>query len=378
MTDPWYLISDIDQLDTPALVVYPDHIRENIRRAIAMVGNAERLRPHVKTHKSPAVTRLMLAAGIRRFKCATIAEAEMLALEGARDVLLAYQPVGPKVKRLITLTRQFPATRFSCLIDHPDAAAAMARAFETAGLTVPVYLDLNVGMDRTGIAPGPGARELYELALRLPGIDPEGLHVYDGHIRDSDPVIRKEKCDAAFAPVLELRAELMLPEPRGSAPPRRDLTIIAGGSPTFPIHARRAADIQCSPGTFVYWDKGYGDQFPDQPFTPDAIVVTRVISSRSDTRLCLDLGHKSIAAENDLAHRVFFLNGPELLPVGQSEEHLVVETLPGHRYPIGHVFYGVPYHICPTVALYERVFTIESGRITGDWKNIARDRVLSV
>src|SRR5579872_199195 len=208
MTDPWYLISDIDQLDTPALVVYPERVRENIRRAIAMVGGPERLRPHVKTHKSPAVTRLMLAAGIRGFKCATIAEAEMLALEGAPDVLLAYQPVGPKVKRLVALIRQFPATRFSCLIDHPDAAAAMAEVFEGAGLVVPVFLDLNVGMDRTGIAPGPGAIALYEQAVRAPGIEPVGLHVYDGHIRDSDPVVRREKCDAAFGPVLALREEL--------------------------------------------------------------------------------------------------------------------------------------------------------------------------
>ncbi len=102
--------------------------------------------------------------------------------------------------------------------------------------------------------------------------------------------------------------------------------IIAGGSPTFPIHARRASDIQCSPGTFVYWDKGYGDQFPEQPFEPAALVVTRVISIRGETRLCLDLGHKSISAENELTKRVGFLNGPGLTPVGQSEEHLVVET----------------------------------------------------
>ena len=130
------------------------------------------------------------------------------------------------------------------------------------------------------------------------------------------------------------------------------LSIVAGGSPTFPIHARRAvvlnepasvgppasASFQCSPGTFVYWDKGYGDQFPDQPFVPAALVVTRVISLRGDTRLCLDLGHKSIAPENELIRRVFFLNGPELIPVSQSEEHLVVEAGAGHHYHIGDIF----------------------------------------
>src|SRR5579863_2023120 len=157
MGSNWYEIVDIDELDTPALVVYPERVKQNIARAVGMVGDAARLRPHVKTHKSPAVTRLMLEAGIGRFKCATIAEAEMLAAEGAPDVLLAYQPVGPKVGRLVQLIRRYPATTFSCLVDHPDAAVAMGRVFHDAGLVVPVYLDLNVGMDRTGIALGPEA-----------------------------------------------------------------------------------------------------------------------------------------------------------------------------------------------------------------------------
>jgi D-serine deaminase-like pyridoxal phosphate-dependent protein len=381
----WYTISNIAELDTPALVVYPDRVRENIRRAIEMVGDAARLRPHVKTHKSPQVTRMMLDAGIRQFKCATIAEAEMLALEGAPDVLLAYQPIGPKVERLVALIQKFPNTQFSCLIDNSAAAKAMARVFAAAGLVVAVWLDINVGMDRTGIAPGPAAVQLYREAMELEGIIPVGLHAYDGHIRDSDPKARARRCDAAFETVLALREAIAAALPAavtsssisGAAP-----KIIAGGSPTFPIHARRAAEIQCSPGTFVYWDKGYGDQFPDQPFTPAALVVTRVISLRGETRLCLDLGHKSISAENEITKRVGLLNGPGLTAVGQSEEHLVVELNgedgPGRNFQIGDVFYGVPYHICPTVALYERAYTVENGKAGADWRNVARDRKLTV
>jgi D-threonine aldolase len=375
----WYTISNIAELDTPALVVYPDRVRENIRRAIDMVGDPARLRPHVKTHKSPQVTRMMLEAGIRQFKCATIAEAEMLALQRAPDVLLAYQPIGPKVERLAELIRKFQTTMFSCLIDNVEAARAMARVFDAAGLEVPVWLDINVGMDRTGIAPGPAAAKLYRDAATFQGITPVGLHAYDGHIRDSDPEARAKRCDAAFETVLALRETIAADtDAAGGA----SLTIIAGGSPTFPIHARRAAEIQCSPGTFVYWDKGYGDQFPDQPFEPAALVVTRVISIRGETRLCLDLGHKSISAENELTKRVGFLNGPNLTPVGQSEEHLVVETNvengPSRDFQIGNVFYGIPYHICPTVALYERAFVVENGKVGTDWRNVARDRKLSV
>jgi D-serine deaminase-like pyridoxal phosphate-dependent protein len=393
----WYTISNL--VDTPALVVFPDRVKENIRFAIEMAGEPSRLRPHVKTHKSPDVTRLQLAAGITRFKCATIAEAEMLALEGAPDVLLAYQPIGPKVQRLAALIKKYPTTSFSCLIDNIESAAAMAQTFASAGITVPVYLDINVGMDRTGITPGDEAMQLYNTAAGLHGITPVGLHAYDGHIRDTDLAERTRKCDEAFATVEALRTRINASRPNSSAltantsrpnspassaitintsPASPTLTIIAGGSPTFPVHAKRAADIQCSPGTFVYWDKGYGDAFPDQPFLPAALVVTRVISLRGDTRLCLDLGHKSIAPENELSRRVFFLNAPELKPVGQSEEHLVVEAGAGHPYRIGDIFYGVPYHVCPTIALYERAFTVEAGLVTGAWNNTARDRSLTV
>jgi D-serine deaminase-like pyridoxal phosphate-dependent protein len=223
-------------------------------------------------------------------------------------------------------------------------------------------------MDRTGIVPGPEALQLYKEVMKLKGIMPVGLHAYDGHIRDSDLAERTRKCDAGFGRVLALRDEI-----GGDS----DLSIIAGGSPTFPIHSRRAG-IQCSPGTFVYWDKGYSDSFKEQPFSWAALVVTRVVSLRGDTRLCLDLGHKSIAPENELANRVFFLNGPQLVPVGQSEEHLVVEAGADHGYKIGDIFYGVAIHICPTVAQYERAFTIEGHLVTGSFKNTARDRFLTV
>jgi D-serine deaminase-like pyridoxal phosphate-dependent protein len=363
----WYTITNIDELDTPALVVYPDRVRENIRNAIALVGDPARLRPHVKTHKSPAVTRLLLDAGIRQFKCATIAEAEMLAMEGAPDVLLAYQPIGPKANRFVELIRKYPNTTFSCLIDNEAAARAMAAVFADDGLTVPVWLDLNVGMDRTGIAPDAGAAQLWELALDLEGITPVGLHAYDGHIRDADLAVMTEKVCSAFAPVRALRTLL-----GGDAVP-----VIAGGSPTFPVHAQHT-EVQCSPGTFVYWDKGYADQFPNQPFVPAALVVSRVISLRGDNRICVDLGHKSIAAENEIAKRVSFLNVEGLRPVGQSEEHLVLETGGGHGFRTGDIFYGVPFHVCPTVALYERAYTVEDGRVSGEWKNVARDRKITL
>ena len=364
----WYHINNIDSIDSPALVVYKDRVIRNISTAIGMVDDVDRLRPHVKTNKCKKVAQLMLDAGIAKFKCATIAEAEMLAMVNAPDVLLAYQPIGPKLTRFIELIKKYPATKFSCLVDNADALKNIAAAAEENGLTVPVFIDLNVGMNRTGIAPDK-AGELYSLCKNLEGLFPVGLHAYDGHIRNPDYEQRTIECNKAFEAVIKLQDEL---QQHGFDKP----VIIAGGSPSFSIHAKRE-EVECSPGTFVYWDKTYL-QYSEQEFLPAALVIARIISLPAETRICIDLGHKSISSENELSNRVYFLNAPELKFVGHSEEHLVAEVPAGHSYKPGDILYGLPIHICPTVALYERVRVAENNTINTEWKTIARDRKINV
>jgi len=375
MTDQnWYIINDIDQLDTPALVVYPDRVKHNIALVKSMIDDVSRLRPHVKTYKNREVTYLMLDAGITKFKCATIAEAEMLGMCNAPDVLLAYQPVGPKLQRFVKLILVYPDTKYACLVDNLSAAEEISSIAVENNITVPVYIDLNIGMNRTGIVPADVeaqyfASQLFIDCTTLPGVNPIGLHAYDGHIHDTDITIRTQKCNESFDAVAKLQADLVQ---KGYSP-----VIIAGGSPTFPIHAKRE-HIECSPGTFVYWDKGYQTELPEQPFLTAALVISRVISLPDETKICLDLGHKSVASEKTIDKRALFLNAPELVMVGQSEEHLVADAGKGHRYKVGDVLYGLPYHICPTVALYERATIIENNKVTGEWKNIARDRKITV
>lgn len=367
--DSWNAIKNIADLDSPALVVYPERVRENIRRAIARVGDIGNLSPHVKTHKSPEVSKMMLDAGIRKFKCATIAEAEMLAQAGAGDILLAYQPVGPKVNRLERLLREFPKVRWSCLIDDLECARDMSYVFEKSRLVMNVLIDLNVGMNRTGISPN-DAFGLADDCRRLSGIAITGLHVYDGHLRDSDFEVRRRKCDEAFDNVRRVAQDI---ESRLG----REMKIVAGGSPTFSIHCSRK-DVECSPGTFVYWDKGYETQLPEQQYLHAALVVTRVISVPGENLICIDLGHKSIASENPLQNRVHFLNAHQLQPVSHSEEHMVLRTTPEKKYRVGDVLYGVPYHICPTVALYDVSYPVVEHVVGEKWNTIARRRKIEI
>jgi D-serine deaminase-like pyridoxal phosphate-dependent protein len=362
---PWFTVANVYEVPSPSLLVYPERVEENVRRMIAIAGGVTRLRPHMKTHKMAEMIRLQLKLGITKFKCATIAEAEMTAANGAADVLLAYQPVGPNVTRMVQLTRQYPKTQFATLVDDEAAARKWSEAFVANGARLTVLLDVDCGQHRCGIEPGPVAIELYRRVAAMPGLSAGGLHAYDGHIHDQDLVVRTANCDAAFAPVEKLKADLIA---AGLTVP----TMVAGGTPTFPIHAKRG-DVECSPGTCVFWDAGYGAKMPDMDFLVAAALLTRVVSKPGGNRLCLDLGHKAVASE--MPHpRVVFPQLPDAKAVTHSEEHLVVETSRAGEFAVGDCLYGIPWHICPTVALHAAAVVVRGGHAVERWSVAARAR----
>ncbi|MEM6965461.1 MAG: D-TA family PLP-dependent enzyme [Bacteroidota bacterium] len=366
----WYAIQNIEIIDSPALVVYPHRIQKNIDRMQEIIGDVQRLRPHVKTYKMREVVKMQMNSGIQKFKCATIAEAEMLGNLEVPDVLLAYQPVGPKAHRLEKLTEHFPKTKFACLVDNENTAQHLSDIFSSKNKVLDVWLDLDVGMHRTGIFADQRALDLFLFCKKLTGVQPIGFHVYDGHIRDKDFLIRKKRSDEAFQMVEKLLANIAK---KGWERPR----VVAGGSPSFTVHALRE-NVDCSPGTCLLWDYGYHHLLAEQQFHYAALVVSRIISKPSNHLICLDLGHKSIAAENPFP-RVYFYDLMEAKAVGQSEEHLVLDVGDNSKYEVGQVFYGIPKHICPTVALYEKAFVVdENGTVSNQWEVVARDRKITI
>src|SRR5437870_10619513 len=182
----WFQVANTADIPSPALLVYPDRIQENIRHMIRIAGGVNTLRPHMKTHKMPEVIQMQLTQGITRFKCATIAEAEMTAAAGAEDVLLGYQPVGPNVDRFLELAARFPSVRFSCAADNPASVGDLSDAAARSSARLEVLVDLDVGQHRTGIPPDAHAAMLYRLITALPALRPSGLHAYDGQIQDPD------------------------------------------------------------------------------------------------------------------------------------------------------------------------------------------------
>lgn len=369
-----YRLADESLLPSPALIFYPELIRQNVERIIELAGGPERLRPHVKTHKTREITQMQLEHGVTKHKCATIAEAEMLAQVGVPDVLIAYPIVGPNVTRLGELARTYPKTLFSVLIDHPSTVAGLAKVAEQTGRSIGFFVDLDVGQHRTGIAVSAAAFELYQSAAQSGVLQPRGLHAYDGHNHQETRADRETAARAGLTPVLKLREQL---QHAGLAVP----AIIAGGTPTFPVYAaiRDIPGLECSPGTYVLHDHGYGSRYADLTgVTPAAVLLTRVISRPTPNRVTFDLGNKAVAADPLLVKRVQLLNLPEYTVVGQNEEHLIVEMAEAERFQPGDVVYALPGHVCPTCALHREAYTAEGGRITGKWLIAARDRVLTI
>jgi len=367
----WYEIKQPEMIDSPALLLYKDRVAANIETLIAQAKDVGRIRPHVKTHKMREVAEMHLVRGINKFKCATIAEAEMLADAGAADVLLAYQPVGPRAKRLIALAQGYPAVRLGCLLDHEKTAARLGALATAAGVTISVWIDIDNGMARSGIVPDKGALGLYRFLHDCEGLELRGLHVYDGHLRQPVFAERKTASDEAFLSVETLVGEIRaagLPEPN----------IVAGGSPAFPVHADRLG-VDVSPGTYVFWDAGYVALCPELDFQWAAVVLTRVLSKPGENRICLDVGSKGVSPDKALDKRIHFLNlDTQPRFIGQSEEHLVVEVEDASQYGVGDVWYGVPGHVCPTVNLYEEALIVTAeGEVEMCWEVVARRRMIN-
>lgn len=371
--NPIYLIENHHDLFSPALVFYKEIIRANIAEVVRLAGSAQRLCPHVKTHKTREIAQMQLEAGITSHKCATIAEAEMLAQVGTPDVIIAYPVVGPNVGRVKALAQKYPRTRFSVLVDHPEGLAGLVQGWTDMPQPLDVLLDVNVGFDRTGIKPGADAIALYEAIVKAPNLNATGLHVYDGHNHQPDLAEREAAVKALLNPVLEMRTLLeqkQLPAPR----------IIVGGTPTFPVWAKvNLPGLQCSPGTFSLYDSGYGSKYPElASLKPAALVVSRVISKPTPTRLTCDLGHKAIAADPPAGKRATLLNVTDYQIVLQSEEHCGIETPTANIWHIGDLIYAVPTHVCPTVALHKEAIVVEKNHVIGTWEIASRNRKITV
>lgn len=364
-----YEFQGAQDLFSPSLVYYKEIIVENIKKAIDIAGGPGRLWPHVKSHKCSGMVKLQQSMGISRFKCATIAEAEMLGRCGAENILLAYPLVGPDIGRFIKLKQTYPESEYWAIGDDMGQIRTLSLALEDLGITTRFLVDMNLGMNRTGV-PMENAGKFYEECAALGGLDVKGFHCYDGNHNHPDIVQRNKDVDVTAEIIRGIKKSL---EEKGL----ECGVFVMGGTPSFPCHARYEG-VYLSPGTAFLTDAGYYRKFPDMDFVPAAAVITRVISHPAPSMFTLDLGYKGIASDPD-GVRGYMVDKEGCEPGPQSEEHWVFTVEQGVEVPpVGEMAYVIPTHICPTSALYSRIPVVEGGKVTEWWNVDARNREITI
>lgn len=365
-----YRIRDLSAVMTPALAIYPEIVRSNIDFTLRLLGgDASRWRPHVKTAKLQSVMRILVERGVKQFKCATTLELMTACQAGATDVLIAYPMSGANAARARQIAAQYPGVRVSALLE------SVAQIHNWLGSRIALFVDINPGMDRTGIEQS-HFDEILSLvnAICAAGFDFAGLHYYDGHLHTPDLAQRIAQAHEGYDRLLAIVDRL---EKSGV----RVAEVITSGTPAFPAtvsYARfQGASFmhRASPGTVVYSDLSSTVELPpDYLYRPAAIVVSRVVSHPRPGMITCDAGHKTLSVDAGVPNCAV-LGHPPFRPCKPSEEHLPI-AVPSQIPPpaIGDVLYLVPRHVCPTVNNFDHALFVRDGHIANVEPVSARGR----
>lgn len=357
--DQAYALADVEDVLTPALVLYPELIAANIERTLELLdGDAERWRVHIKTAKLEHTLRALMEHGVRNFKCATTLELLVGCRSGAVDILLAYPTMGANARRVREIARQFPDTRISVLAENQEQVR------QWSGSGVGIFIDINPGMNRTGIDEGRGETIVSGAHAAVEtGLEFRGLHYYDGQYGSVAEPELTQATHRGYNRLLQLVSQLE----------RSGVTVqevITSGTPTFPSSLaheglRRGKFIhRVSPGTVVYCDASSLQQLPSKyGYRAAALVLTRVVSHPHAGIVTCDAGHKTVSADAGVPTCVV-VGHPELTPLSPSEEHLPLAVREGAVAPeLGEVLYLLPRHVCPTVNNFNDALLVRNGRI---------------
>lgn len=353
-----YAIEDTSSIITPALLIYPEFVDANIQTTLRILGNDEkRWRPHIKTSKLGAVLRRLVAHGVTQFKCSTTLELQTACENGATDVVLAFAVVGANARRTVEIAKHFSGVRVSVLVESLEPAAFWN------GTGIGVFVDLNPGMNRTGIDMD-RVEEIRAIAQQA-GPQFRGLHYYDGHMSAYGLHEREQPTHSGYDRLMKVVDAL-----ESSGVEIGEL--VTSGTPSFPFaltyHAFKGRSFRhtISPGTIVYCDFVTLKQLPHEyGYVPAVLVLSTVISRPSPNIFTCDGGHKSVSADAGVP-TCMIVGHEEWTPAKPSEEHLSIEVAANAAAPnIGDAIYLFPRHVCPTVNNFDQALFVKDGQVVG-------------
>ena len=356
----------LDEVDTPALVLELDAFERNLRRLNdAVAGRKIRVRTHAKTHKCPEIARRQVAAGAVGVCCQKVSEAEALVDGGIADVLISNEIVGDaKLARLAALSKR---ARIGICVDD----IANLRAIAATGATLDVYVEIDVGARRCGVAPGEPALALAREAASFPNLRFAGLQAYHGsaqHVRSMAD--RRARIDSAAAAARDTRK---LIEAAGIACP----IVTGGGSGTFIFEIESGAYDEVQPGSYIFMDADYARNEWADPlprFEHALFVLATVMSRPARERVIVDAGLKASSVDSGLPQ---VWQRPGLTFVRASDEHGVIEVAADRSAPaLGEKVLLVPGHCDPTVNLHDWYVCVRGGRVEALWPIAGRGAIL--
>lgn len=353
----------VGALPTPAPVVDLDMLEANIATMATFFRDRPAwLRPHVKTHRAPAVARLQVAAGARGVTCAKVGMAEAMVDGGIGDVFVANQIVAPgAIDRLCALAER---AKVGVIADDPRNVADLGAAARARGVTLRVLVEVDGGMGRCGTAPGRPTVELALTIARTPGLAFGGVHVYEGHVvQHPDPAVRRAGTEKMLDLALESRDQI---ERAGLAVE----TFTCGGTGTYAISGIYPGVTEHQSGSYVYMDPGYQQKLPE--FGLAFSLLCTVVSRPTPGKVITDGGLQSLHSDGKPAVR----DRPELGFGYLSEEHGTFLVRDGARtdLAVGDTIAVHPGHCCAAANLHDRVYAARAGIIEAVWLVTGRGR----
>jgi len=348
--------SPIEDLDTPALLLDKSATDRNIRKmADYFQDKACRLRPHFKNHKCITLARYQLKGGSAvGITCAKLGEAEILAQAGFADVLIANQIVGTtKVRRLVELACHMENLRVA--VDHIDQVTAISDAAASFAVNIGLLIEVDIGMARCGVPPGPQGLELARQIVKLNGVRFDGLQAYEGHLVDlQDMSERRRRTLDAIQQAIGIRDTIE----KDGIP----VHVISGGSTsTYAITSQIDGINEIQAGTYPTMDWMYQRLTPE--FELSLSVIARVISRPKPDVAVLDVGFKGLGHE---------FGPPKVkghmekeFEISLAEEHCIVRNSLDWR--MGQTIELIPSHACTTCNLYRQFHVHEQNRLVEIW-----------
>jgi D-serine deaminase-like pyridoxal phosphate-dependent protein len=365
------MVDKYSTIETPAILVDLDRLDQNLRATAELTKKAGvKLRPHTKTHKSVWIAHEQLKYGASGITVAKLSEAEVMADAGITDILVAYPIVGRQ--KLERLSRLLKRANITVSIDDLCVAKGLSDLGESAKCRIPLYIDVNTGLNRCGREPGEETVRLVKEISRLPGVKVTGLMTHSGHaygksaIEDIRPIAVLEAESLVTTKRLLEKEGLVIEE------------ISVGSTPTSKFISEQIGATETRPGAYVFGD---GVQMSSGVISENEcamFVLSTVVSAPRDGTVIIDAGSKTFSSDLNPHRRGYgTLQGNTDVYIEKvSEEHGIVHVPEGESFRIGDRLLFLPNHCCTTTNMHDHLCGVRNGQFERKISVDARGKIL--